>query len=112
MFTKRVFKKKLRVESTKNGGSQKAADNPVLYRVFEVLPAPNTENKNWIRNTSSYSFETIKKKHNTAAFSIFLSMNNHHCYEKFKNATFNRDLLSRYLLIILKVGRKQAMSQD
>lgn len=91
MFTKRVF-----VLKTKNGGSQKAADNPILYRVFKVLPAPNTENKHWIRNTSSYSFETIKKKHNTAAFSIFffLSMNNHLRCEKFKIATFNRDLLS------------------
>lgn len=66
MFTKRVF-----VLKTKNGGSQKAADNPILYRVFKVLPAPNTENKHWIRNTSSYSFETIKKKHNTAAFFLF-----------------------------------------
>ncbi len=85
MFTKRVFKKKLRVESTKNGGSQKAADNPVLYRMFKVLPAPNTENKNWIRNTSSYSFETIKKKHNTAAFSIFFKHEQSSLLRKIQN---------------------------
>lgn len=47
-----------------------------------------------------------------SCFFFFLSMNNHHCCGKFKIATFNRDLLSRYLLIILKVGRKQAASQD
>lgn len=68
----------------KNGGSQKAADNPLFYRMLKVLPVPNTENKHWIK-TPPASFETIKKKHNTAAFSIFFKHEQSSLLRKIQN---------------------------
>lgn len=83
MFTKRVKKKK-RVESTKKWREPKSDRQSVFYRVLKVLPAPNTENKHWIK-TPPASFETIKKKHNTAAFSIFFKHEQSSLLRKIQN---------------------------